>query len=334
MGTHPIFESDFDCLTERLSFVIKNGPECYTDNKFNVFFLPSGSNSFTTVMSGRTKPVQNVKSVNARRRETWKKSYKTSQARLSGDYAGLKERNEACAWIHHQAVSLQLGPDTKALAYALFDRAIFTMKVKRTHCAVLAAASVLISTKLLEDEICRDLGKFLIRQANLTFSKRDLIRMEMLLLQKFDWKIDDATSIDMLFALFELSSGPGRSGPGYQQKNLVAHFLASELVNLELAHIPCLELALAALTAFNYKDSFTLLGQLKMNKISFSRSLLNEAITYLRPRFKKLRVPSTVLNADQEDVTPLLSKLFSHGCLEATSFGRKSIADVCSSSAM
>jgi len=285
-------------------------------------------------MSGRNKPVQNVKSVNARRRETWKKSYKTSQTKLSGDYAGLKERNEACAWIHHQAVSLQLGPDTKALAYALFDRAIFTMKVKRTHCAVLAAACVLISTKLLEDEICRDLGKFLIRQANLTFSKRDLIRMEMLLLQKFEWKIDDATSIDMLFALFELSSGPGKSGPGYQQKNLVAHFLASELVNLELAHIPCLELALAALTAFNYKDSFTLLGQLKMNKISFSRSLLNEAITYLRPRFKKLRVPSTVLNADQEDVTPLMSKLFSHGCLEATSFGRKSIADVCSSSAM
>merc|ERR1711933_464456 len=331
MGTHPIFESDFDCLTERLGFVIKNGPECYTDK---TRLLTADPNSITTVMSGRTKPVQNVKSVNARRRETWKKSYKTSQSRLSGDYAGLKERNEACAWIHHQAVSLQLGPDTKALAYALFDRAIFTMKVKRTHCAVLAAACVLISTKLLEDEICRDLGKFLIRQANLTFSKRDLIRMEMLLLQKFDWKIDDATSIDMLFALFELSSGPGKSGPGYQQKNLVAHFLASELVNLELAHIPCLELALAALTAFNYKDSFTLLGQLKMNKISFSRSLLNEAITYLRPRFKKLRVPSTVLNADQEDVTPLLSKLFSHGCLEATSFGRKSIADVCSSSAM
>lgn len=54
--------------------------------------------------------------------------------------------------------------------------------------------------------------------------------MEMLILQKFDWKIDDATAIDQLFALFELSSGPGKTGPGYQQKNLVAHFLASEMV--------------------------------------------------------------------------------------------------------
>ena len=56
--------------------------------------------------------------------------------------------------------------------------------------------------------------------------------MEMMLLQKFDWKIDDATAIDMLFALFDLSSGPGKVGPGYQQKNLVAHFLASELTRL------------------------------------------------------------------------------------------------------
>lgn len=279
-------------------------------------------------MSGRSKPVQNVKSVNTRRRETWKKSYKTSRP-LGGQYAGPDERNESCSWIHHQAVTLQLGPDTKALAYALFDRAIFTMKVKRTHCAVLAAACLLLSTKLLEDSVCRDMGKFLIKQANLAFSKRDLIRMEMMLLQKFDWKIDDATAIDMLFALFDLSSGPGKVGPGYQQKNLVAHFLASELTSIELAHIPCLELALAALATFNYKDSFNLLTQLKMNKVTFSHRQLNAAITHLKPRFKKLRVPSTVLNADEEDVTPLLSKLFSHGCLEPTPFGRKSLADVC-----
>jgi len=283
-------------------------------------------------MSGRSKPVQNVKSVNARRRETWKKSYKTSQFKAQVNeqiYAGPAERNEACTWIHHQAVTLQLGPDTKALAYALFDRAVFSMKVKKHHISVLAATCLMIATKLLEDHVCRDLGKFLIRQANLTFGKRDLIRMEMLILQKFDWKIDDATAIDQLFALFELSSGPGKTGPGYQQKNLVAHFLASEMVNIELADKPCLELALAALMTFNYKDSFNLLTQLKMNKIPFSQKLINEAVSYLKPRFKKLRVPSTILHADQEDVIPLMSKLFSHGCLEATPFGRKSLADVC-----
>ena len=70
-----------------------------------------------------------------------------------------------------KAVSLQLGPDTKALAYALFDRALFTMKVKRSHVSVLAASCLLLASKLYEDEQCRDLSKFLIRQANLTFGK-------------------------------------------------------------------------------------------------------------------------------------------------------------------
>ena len=84
-------------------------------------------------------------------------------------YAGPKERDEACQWIHHQgmifsttwkalqlyfrikcnqldcnikkyhcqALSLQVAPDTMATAYALFDRALFSMKVKRSHVGVL-----------------------------------------------------------------------------------------------------------------------------------------------------------------------------------------------------
>ena len=74
-------------------------------------------------------------------------------------------------FIQISAVTLQLGPDTKALAYALFDRAVFSMKVKKHHISVLAATCLMIATKLLEDHVCRDLGKFLIRQANLTFGK-------------------------------------------------------------------------------------------------------------------------------------------------------------------
>ena len=73
-------------FSERLGFVIKNGPECYTDksrlltadpNSITVSWLKGlifvkQEKKLKTVMSGRTKPVQNVKSVNARRRETWK----------------------------------------------------------------------------------------------------------------------------------------------------------------------------------------------------------------------------------------------------------------------
>merc|ERR1712193_562674 len=204
---------------------------------------------------GRTKMntrklASNVKNICARRRETWKKSYKSfSKSTHSQDpesvYAGPKERDEACQWIHHQALSLQVAPDTMATAYALFDRALFSVKVKRSHVGVLAAACLSLSVKLLEDEICKSLGKYLIKKANLTFSMRDLIRMEMMLLQKFDWK------------------------------------------------------------------------------------MANEAANILRPKFKKPRIPRDFLSGEEDhEILPAISKLFSHGCLEPTPFGRHSFADI------
>ena len=43
----------------------------------------------------------------------------------------------ALSKYHLKALSLQVAPDTMATAYALFDRALFTMKVKISHVGVL-----------------------------------------------------------------------------------------------------------------------------------------------------------------------------------------------------
>jgi len=279
------------------------------------------------------KLAANVKSICSRRRETWKKSYKSfskgSLSQTESAYAGPLERDEACQWIHHQALSLQVAPDTMATSYALFDRALFTMKVKRTHVSVLAAACLSLSIKLLEDEICKNLGKFLIKKANLTFSMRDLIRMEMMLLQKFDWKIDEVTSIDFLFSFFEMASQGAQFHMGRRTKNIFAHFLAAELVNFELARINSLELALGALMTVNVKGTFRVKAQCKINCISYDLKMANEAANLLRPKFKKLRIPREFFsNEDEGEILPAISKLFSHGCLEPTPFGRHSFADI------
>lgn len=290
--------------------------------------------SSTTKMNTR-KLASNVKNICARRRETWKKSYKSfSKSTHSQDpesvYAGPKERDEACQWIHHQALSLQVAPDTMATAYSLFDRALFSMKVKRSHVGVLAAACLSLSVKLLEDEICKSLGKYLIKKANLTFSMRDLIRMEMMLLQKFDWKIDEVTSIDFLFAIFEMASiGGAQFQMAKRTKNIFAHFLAAELVNFELARINSLDIALGALMTVNAKGTFKVKAQLKMNGISFDLKMANETATFLRPKFKKLRIPRDFFSGEEDhEILPAISKLFSHGCLEPTPFGRHSFADI------
>ena len=82
-----------------------------------------------------------------------------------------------------------------------------------------------------------------------------------------------------------------------------------------------------------------------MNGISFDLKMANEAANILRPKFKKLRIPRGKIfeildelfifnfldffsGEEDHEILPAISKLFSHGCLEPTPFGRHSFADI------
>ena len=65
-------------------------------------------------------------------------------------YASFLDREDAAQWIHHQSIALHLAPDSIALAFAIFDRILFSLKVKKAHIFVLAAAAVSLATKTLE----------------------------------------------------------------------------------------------------------------------------------------------------------------------------------------
>jgi hypothetical protein len=80
------------------------------------------------------------------------------------------------------------------------------LKPQKGHISVLAATSVSLATKLLEDELCKNMGKYLVRAANTSFSIKDLNRMEMMILTKFDWKIEEATCMDFLFNFLDFST--------------------------------------------------------------------------------------------------------------------------------
>jgi len=264
------------------------------------------------------KPIPSVKNLNSRRREAWKKSYKLSDPSSEESvYAGPIERNEACAWMHHQAFALHAGPDTIALAFALFDRAIFTMKVKKCHVSVLASSALLLAAKMMEDDLCKDTGKFLMKQANLTFSKRDLIRMEKLLLQKFDWRLDDATAVDMVYTLANAVQKPLSAA----RLHFLSFFLASQLVDFELSKLPCLEVAVGALMTFHMKSGLGVLKHLKpIPNMKCNLNIVNQVVTILTPKLKKLGISQKMFDADEEEMLPYLYKLFSRGCIE-TPFG-------------
>ena len=180
------------------------------------------------------------------------------------------------------------------------------MKVKKHHISVLAATCLMIATKLLEDHVCRDLGKFLIRQANLTFGKVRLqhdqidsntnrlfsvtlfvwkclfsknltgkLTMQLLLIScllflschRVQVKLVPDTNRRTWLRIFSPLKWSSKCAWKLFKKSLFAVF--DYFLSIELADKPCLELALAALMTFNYKDSFNLLTQLKMNKIPF-----------------------------------------------------------------
>jgi len=280
--------------------------------------------------------VATLKSICARRRDGWKKSFKNfspSQTPESESiYANYKDREQHAVWMHRQSVALHLAPDSIALAFGVFDRIVFSMKVKKSHLPVLAAASVSLASKTLEDERCQNLGKYLVKAAGAQFSVRDLNRMEMMVITKFDWKIEEATSMDFLFNLFDFSTLGSHKKIGNRTKNIVAHFLASQLTNFELARIPALEQALGMLMVAEKKSTAKLRVIAKMNKIAVDFALATEAAAILKPKFVRIKIPSEFLVDEDETVERetlnSVRKLFSAGCLDPTPFGTKSFAEI------
>lgn len=287
--------------------------------------------------------VTHLKALCFKRRESWKKSSKNSpsQAKECDKYANSSDRKEAADWIHHQATALHLAPDTIALAFAIFDRILFSLKVKKGHISVLAATSVSLATKLLEDELCKNMGKYLVRAANTSFSIKDLNRMEMMILTKFDWKIEEATCMDFLFNFLDFSTLGGTKKIGTRTKNIIAHFLASQLTNFELARIPALEIALGCLMVAKNKSAPPLRVMAKLNKITIDFKQAQEAQRILKPHFAKLKMylpdhlldqfSSSFMIEDAETELETLSsvrKLFSHGCLDPVTFsGTRNFAE-------
>lgn len=290
--------------------------------------------------------VAQLKAICSRRREVWKKSFKnfspSQETESDSIFACHSDRKESTKWIHQQCITLQLAPDTMALSFAIFDRILFTLKVKKGHLPVLAAAALSLATKLLEDEQCKNLGKYLVRSSNTQFSVRDLNRMEMMIISKFEWKIEESTCMDFLFCLFDFSTLGSSKKMGSRPKNIIAHFLASQMTNFELARIPALEVALGCLMVAKQRSTAAVRVIAKMNDVKIDFKQAQEAARILRPAYKLLKVhlppyaltqvPGEFMVDDEDELeTETLSsvrKLFSLGCLEPTPFGSKTFAEI------
>lgn len=166
---------------------------------------------------------------------TWKDRI-FNQMRL--DEVNSSQRNHASVWLRKVAVSMHFGIDTYALSVDLLDRFLATLKVRPKFLECLAVGCLYIAAKCKEEDDTIPITPEFVIDCNASCSANELLRMERLILEKFDWFADFVTSVDFLqiyFSLLLLKTGSQHEGEDH------AKALVDKYIDLELKLASCLQ---------------------------------------------------------------------------------------------
>jgi hypothetical protein len=122
------------------------------------------------------------------------------------DLVKSNERDETVVYILEtcERDEVAFGLETFALSVSLLDRFLACFKVKSKYLECLALACLYIASKVKEEkEKCLGAAQFL-EMSDAKFSQAELLRMELMILNKFDWCINDVTAIDFCYLLHAL----------------------------------------------------------------------------------------------------------------------------------
>jgi hypothetical protein len=165
---------------------------------------------------------------------TWKERL-FNQTKL--DEVNSSQRNHASSWLRKVAASMHFGIDTYALSVDLLDRFLSTLKVRPKFLECLAVGCLYIAAKCKEEDDTISITPEFVIDCNANCSSSELLRMERLILEKFDWFVDFVTAVDFLqiyFALLLIKVGS--SGEENNEKILVEKY-----IDLELKLASCLQ---------------------------------------------------------------------------------------------
>jgi len=292
--------------------------------------------------SGKASAVASLKLIHSRSREIWKKPFQkldirkdeeSADDKMSVDdcpnveYVNRNHRDNLCQWIYQLGNKVNLGPDVFCLCFQLIDRMLSILKVQTRHIQVLGAACLSLATKFTEDENRKYFSKFLLQQANLSFSMRDLNKMEVVVCNKLDWQFQEVGPLDYFFSVTEVLN----ENIPKKHKNIAAHFLVSKLTNYDLARLGSLEIAVGCVISMlgGRKGESQLRCLFRVNGISVDFKLVKEAVRLIRPGLSKLKLSSKMCEEESENgIHLLLRKYMATGCLRTTPYGQKTFADI------
>jgi len=286
-----------------------------------------------------------LKLVLSRRQEGWKHLINKENVEINDQiqkeleqqgYVTKEDRNNECEFIQQIGQSLQLNCDTYCLAYSLLDRTIGAMKIRKKLIRLLSTTCLKIAIKFTEDDKRENLNRILCEASGYQYSKRDVNRMELFILEKLEWNTLDSSVCDILYCLIDILSC-GREFLFPHQRKSLATFIAAQLADFELAKLPNLEIALGYIgTIFGSRAANRIAQIATMYGLKINQDQVLQAAIYLKPKTRLLatrRFTSKYHNfcRDEYDTGDLffdVKKLMTRGELIPVDFGSKSYAEV------
>jgi len=127
---------------------------------------------------------------------TEKKSYPDTD-----DLVKSNERDEIVSYICEvcERDDMDLSVETFALFVALLDRFLISYKVKSKYLECLAIACLYIASKIKEEDEKISITSDFILDCDSKCSVSELLRMELMVLTKFDWDVNQPTTVDFLY---------------------------------------------------------------------------------------------------------------------------------------
>lgn len=167
---------------------------------------------------------------------TWKERV-FNQIRL--DEVNISQRNHASTWLRKVSASMHFGIETYALSVDLLDRFLTILKVRPKYLECLAVGCLYVAAKCKEEDDQIPITPEFVIDCNASCSTNELLRMERLILEKFDWFADFVTSIDFLQLYFALLMDKIRKSNG-ENVDEKENFLG-KYIDLETKLASCLQ---------------------------------------------------------------------------------------------
>lgn len=130
----------------------------------------------------------------------------------SSQDAGISptQRDEVILWLAKLKCQFHLYPETLALAVSLLDRFLAAVKARPKYLNCIAISCFFLAAKTIEEDERIPVLKVLARDSFCGCSPAEIRRMEKIILDKLNWDLHTATSLDFLhiFHAVALSTRP------------------------------------------------------------------------------------------------------------------------------